>query len=59
MIDEKICPLCNKPNGCDGSSDKCWCYSVEIPKKILDKIPEEKRGKACVCKDCIEKYRED
>ncbi len=30
---------------------------MEIPKGLLDLVPEEKKGKACICKSCIEKYK--
>lgn len=53
---EKICPICGQDNNCQHHLDECWCEKVEFPKHILDMIPEEKKGKACVCKACLEKY---
>lgn len=57
MLDEKICPICQEPNGCDSSSEKCWCYTIEIPRGLLARVPEELKGQACICKKCIEAYR--
>jgi hypothetical protein len=56
MNAEKICPLCGKDNNCQHGQGECWCNSVVIPKYIIDMIPEDKKGKACICKACLEKY---
>lgn len=53
---EKTCPICGKPNNCQHDKGNCWCEKVEIPKYILDLVPDDKRGKVCICKDCIDKY---
>lgn len=53
---EKICPLCGEDNNCQSGQATCWCFHIEIPDYILDMIAKDKRGKACVCKSCIEKY---
>jgi len=53
-VDPSICPLCGRPNDCGmaaGKSD-CWCRYVTIPHEVLDRIPPEKSGKACVCRAC-------
>ncbi|SHE98380.1 Cysteine-rich CWC [Tissierella praeacuta DSM 18095] len=55
---EKTCPLCGKDNNCQHGEEECWCHTVKIPAAILDMIPKEKKGKACVCKECINKYKE-
>ena len=55
-MDEKICPICGKPNNCKYGEGNCWCKDVVIPKKVLDMVPDDKKGKACICKSCIEKY---
>ncbi|NLN13991.1 MAG: cysteine-rich CWC family protein [Tissierellia bacterium] len=52
---DKICPICGQYNGCKRSRD-CWCHNVKISGKVLAMVPEDKRGIACICKDCIEKY---
>lgn len=55
QIDEKLCPLCGEENGCKKDSS-CWCHEIKIPKELLDMVDEDKRGKACICKSCVEKY---
>jgi len=54
---EKICPICGRLNNCQHDQGDCWCEKIEIPKYILDLVPVDKRGKACICKSCIEKYK--
>ncbi|MBU5425601.1 cysteine-rich CWC family protein [Tissierella pigra] len=56
--EETTCPICGENNNCK-HNEKCWCFSVTIPKELLEMIPEEKRGKACICKSCVEKYRSE
>jgi hypothetical protein len=53
---EKTCPICGKDNNCQ-HDENCWCQTVEIPKYILELVPEDKKGKSCICKSCIEKYK--
>ncbi|MFB9254735.1 cysteine-rich CWC family protein [Vibrio agarivorans] len=57
----KRCPLCNQPNQCGQPADSnqpCWCFNkdVQFPKGLLDSVPEEKKGKACICKQCADDY---
>lgn len=60
VIDKKICPLCGKPNNCQHDSGKgCWCDNEHFPEELLSRIPKEKRRKACVCKDCLDKFRQE
>lgn len=54
--EDRKCPLCGEDNGCQHGKGDCWCNNVVVPKHIMDMIPEDKKGKACVCKSCIEKY---
>ncbi|HSH35993.1 cysteine-rich CWC family protein [Schnuerera sp.] len=56
---EKICPICGKPNNCQHGQGNCWCENVSIPEYILDLVPEDKKGKVCICKDCINKYTKE
>ncbi|WP_319371330.1 cysteine-rich CWC family protein [uncultured Ilyobacter sp.] len=57
---KEICPLCGGENGCATATGSdpysCWCMTVKVPQELLDRIPKEKRGEACVCKKCVEKY---
>lgn len=53
--DIRTCPICGEDNGCKNSKE-CWCHSVIIPKALIEMVPEEKKGKACICKSCVENY---
>ena len=51
---EKVCPLCGKPNLCKAGSDlRCWCFDTPVPKDLLATLPDEARGKSCICEECI------
>jgi muramoyltetrapeptide carboxypeptidase LdcA involved in peptidoglycan recycling len=54
--EKRICPLCGKDNNCQHGQKECWCSTVEFPQNVIDMIPEDKKGKACVCKSCLERY---
>lgn len=61
--DPSICPLCGRPNQCammhpDGDPMHCWCRTVDIPKELLDQVPPEKRGRACICQACIKTWQQ-
>ncbi|WP_066718473.1 cysteine-rich CWC family protein [Clostridium sp. Marseille-P299] len=60
---KKLCPLCGKENNCgyEKGSDhfSCWCTTTEVPKELREQIPEELKGKACICYDCIMKYKKE
>lgn len=53
---ERICPLCGQDNNCQHDKE-CWCQKVTIPNYIIEMIPEDKKGKACVCKACLDRYK--
>lgn len=59
-IDRSLCPLCGGENDCKAAKGEghagCWCMAAKIPKGLLERIPPEQRGKACVCKRCVEDY---
>lgn len=57
-LEIRTCPLCGKDNNCRQSKE-CWCHSATIPKELLDKVPEDKKGKACICKSCVDKYNSE
>jgi hypothetical protein len=63
MPEAFICPLCGNNNACMNTSvvnpkQACWCANpaLKFPKALLDKLPEEARGKACICQACVEAY---
>lgn len=53
-IDAHHCPLCGDNNQCGiAAGDKsCWCFSQPVPQGVLQKLPAEARGVACVCRVC-------
>ena len=57
LLESRTCPLCGQDNNCQCHEKECWCYHIEIPKELLELVPEGKKGKACICKSCIEKYK--
>lgn len=54
-LEIRTCPLCGKNNDCRHSKE-CWCHSVTIPKSLTEMIPEDKKGKVCICKSCVDKF---
>lgn len=52
-----ICPLCGGPNACapavSGSLDTpCWCRQATFSQALLERVPAEQRGLACICARC-------
>lgn len=39
--------------------ETCWCNAVKIPEQLLMLLPEESRGKACICLSCIQSFKEN
>lgn len=52
--DPKRCPICGRPNRCAMAEGKsaCWCFHQKVPESVLDGVPAELRGLACVCEAC-------
>jgi hypothetical protein len=56
-LPNSTCPLCGAANGCEPAatgrfSGECWCTRVKIDETVLARIPEEDKGKACLCRAC-------
>jgi hypothetical protein len=49
------CPVCGGPNDCGMAAGKseCWCFEVKISPEVIKKVPEEAKGKVCVCANCV------
>lgn len=52
------CPLCGQSNNCQQAScdvykGLCWCEKVTFPDELVGRLPEEARGRACVCRACV------
>ncbi|QMV41188.1 cysteine-rich CWC family protein [Cohnella cholangitidis] len=62
-INAARCPLCGEDNRCGNLAGlphgACWCSRIDFPRDILKRIPDERRGKACVCQSCVEKFVSD
>jgi hypothetical protein len=51
------CPLCGGPNACAPAasgdlSTPCWCRHATFSSELLEQIPPDQRGLACVCAAC-------
>ena len=52
------CPLCAQSNRCDLTADAgCWCMRETFPQAIFELVEDGKRGKACICKECLDKFK--
>lgn len=57
----KYCPICGEGNKCmtgAGEHGNCWCDKEIFPAEIFNLVPEESRRKHCICKKCLDKYKE-
>jgi len=57
-----VCPLCGGPNGCPLASDapykgSCWCMQLDMPEELMKRLPEESRGRSCICHRCVAEAR--
>ena len=58
--DRSHCPLCAKPNACAMEAPRlpgneqppCWCTQVDFSRELLERLPPEARGQACICAAC-------
>lgn len=62
-VDPLLCPLCQQQNHCAnlGAADTnktCWCHDPDIrfPEGLLEKVAEDQKGKACICKRCAQTF---
>jgi hypothetical protein len=61
------CPLCGQANQCAMETEKatgekqppCWCTRVDFSADLLGRLPEEARGKACICGACARRANMD
>ncbi|TNF59833.1 MAG: hypothetical protein EP306_10130 [Burkholderiales bacterium] len=55
------CPLCGADNRCAMEIERqtgvpqgpCWCVNATFDQDLLARLPEEARGKACICSACV------
>ncbi|MFQ3235350.1 MAG: hypothetical protein ACI9C4_000906 [Paraglaciecola sp.] len=51
------CPCCHKANNCMRSTaPHCWCYTINIPPKLLAMLPSGTTGQSCICIECISAF---
>ena len=63
-FDATRCPLCGADNRCAMEIGRatgqpqapCWCVSASLDPALLNRIPDEARGKACVCSACVARF---
>ena len=57
-IDSNRCPLCGQPNQCAIGAglppESCWCMQTPVSPDALAQLPDEARGKACICPVCAQ-----
>lgn len=59
--DPTHCPLCGGDNRCAMEIEQatgqkqppCWCVTQAIPADLLERLPAQARGKACICARCV------
>jgi len=55
-----LCPLCGEQNRCAMEVARetgepqapCWCMAADFRNAPLAAVPQETRGKACICARC-------
>jgi len=50
LTEKDTCPRCGAKFQC-GKGGKCWCYEVDVPQSLLEKINNE--FDTCLCPDCL------
>ena len=64
-IDPAICPLCGNTNMCamevakatGKPLERCWCVEAVFTPEVLKALPENAKGKACICAECSSKFK--
>ena len=59
-IDPTRCPICEEPNACamevakatDNKPERCWCFDAVFAAEVMDLVPDEAKGLACICAKC-------
>ena len=56
-IETSRCPICHELNVCamenakatGTNPERCWCMDAVFTPAVMDQVPEQARGKACIC----------
>ncbi len=59
-VDPTRCPLCGNANACAMETERatgvaqppCWCTRIDFDRQVLERLPSEARGVACICNAC-------
>ena len=59
-LESTRCPLCGQVNQCAMEVERatgvkqpaCWCTKVAFSSDLLDRLPAQARGQACICAAC-------
>lgn len=52
-VETKTCEACGKEFSCGASSERCWCFEIDLSKETLAILQED--FKNCLCPDCLRK----
>jgi len=56
------CPICGEENKClvgTVEQSNCWCNNAgRFPNGVFELVPEESQGKHCICKKCVDLYKQ-
>ncbi|MDT8861223.1 cysteine-rich CWC family protein [Alkalihalobacillus sp. MEB130] len=55
FICSKKCPICKSDNQC--GLESCWCTNEYFPHEVFELIPNEFKGRSCICKPCLESFK--
>jgi hypothetical protein len=63
--DPRHCPLCGEDNRCAMEMEKltgqpqapCWCVSQTFSAELLARLPDQARGRACICGRCLAEFQ--
>jgi hypothetical protein len=50
LTEQETCPRCGAKFDC-GKSGKCWCFEVDVPPSVLEKM--DAVFNSCLCPDCL------
>lgn len=64
IVDPTRCPVCSEPNACamevakatGNKAEHCWCFDAVFAPAVMDQVPDEAKGRACVCVKCVESF---
>ena len=63
QIDASNCPLCGELNQCTMAADpkakECWCNEEKFPRELLAEVPAKAVRRACICANCLERFRSE